>query len=101
MLKFHWTALRQGDHVLVHDVDGAELTLRPGVVTLVDTQSAGRDVTVRTPLERSAGVRPAGSRSIWIPSMMATGAGAASTASPARDIYGGRDVELSTKRGRG
>ena len=58
MLKCHWNALRRGDRVLVHDVDDAELTLRPGVVTLIDTQSAGRDVTIRYTTGSVRNVRP-------------------------------------------
>jgi hypothetical protein len=45
MLRFEWNALRTGDHVLVHDPRGTEMTLTEGVVTGVDahkgTNSAG------------------------------------------------------------
>ena len=58
MLKFQWNALRRGDRVLVHDVDHAELALRPGVVTLVDTQPSGHDVAVRYTTGTVRTVRP-------------------------------------------
>jgi hypothetical protein len=47
MRKFHWNALRRGDHVLVHDASDAHLGLRAGVVTLVDTHRGGHDVGIR------------------------------------------------------
>jgi hypothetical protein len=47
MLKFQWNALRRGDHVLVHDSNDAHLSLRAGVVTLVDTHRSGHEVGVR------------------------------------------------------
>lgn len=47
MRKFHWNALRRGDHVLVHDANDAHLGLRAGVVTVVDTRRGGHDVGVR------------------------------------------------------
>ena len=47
MLRFQWDSLRRGDHILVHDVDSAELRLRPAVVQLVDSTGPRRDVAVR------------------------------------------------------
>ena len=58
MLKFQWNGLRRGDHVLVHDVDDAELALRAGVVTLVDTQLSGHDVAIRYTTGTVRTVRP-------------------------------------------
>ena len=59
MLTLQWNALRRGDHVLVHDIDDANLALRAGVVTLTDTQRSGHGVAIRytgTPTTRP--VRP-------------------------------------------
>ena len=47
MLKFQWAALRRGDTVFVHDASDADLGLRAGVVTLVDTGPSGHDVGIR------------------------------------------------------
>jgi hypothetical protein len=47
MLKCQWNALRRGNHVLVHDASDANLSLRAGVVTLVDTHRSGHDVGIR------------------------------------------------------
>ena len=43
MLQFQWNALRRG----VHDVGDAGLGLVAGVVTLIDVDPSGHDVSVR------------------------------------------------------
>jgi hypothetical protein len=47
MLKFQWNALRRGDRVFVHDSDDANLGLRAGVVTLLDSGRFGYNVGIR------------------------------------------------------
>jgi hypothetical protein len=47
MLQFQWNALRRGDNVLVHDAGDRHLALTAGVVTLVDVNPSGHDVSVR------------------------------------------------------
>jgi hypothetical protein len=60
MLKFQWNALRRGDRVFVHDPGDANLRLRAGIVTLVDTGRRGHDVGIRltTGTHTSRVVRP-------------------------------------------
>jgi hypothetical protein len=58
MLLFQWTALRRGDHVLVHDVDDPKLALRAGVVALIDTRRSDRDVAIRYTTGTPRLVRP-------------------------------------------
>jgi hypothetical protein len=60
MLKFQWDALRRGDTVFVHDARDADLGLRAGVVTLVDTRPSGHDVGIHLTTGTPAGriVRP-------------------------------------------
>jgi hypothetical protein len=45
MLKSQWNALRRGDTVLVHDASDAEHNLRAGIVTLVDVNPSGRELS--------------------------------------------------------
>ena len=47
MLRFDWNALRNGDHVLVHDPRTADMTLCAGVVEMVDTHRGANGVGVR------------------------------------------------------
>lgn len=58
MLKFDWCALRIGDRVLVHDAHGAQLTLRPGVVIMIDARKGAKRAGVRfTDSEDELGIR--------------------------------------------
>jgi hypothetical protein len=47
VLRFEWNALRQGDHVIVHDPRTDGMTLVDGVVTGVDTHRRVNGVGIR------------------------------------------------------
>lgn len=47
MLRLQWNALRTGDKVFVHDRSGAEPTLVPGVVAMVQTLKESNDIGIR------------------------------------------------------
>jgi hypothetical protein len=47
MLRFEWNALRRGDEVLVHDQRDRDLTLRPGVVAMLDTRRGTNAIGIR------------------------------------------------------
>lgn len=47
MLKFDWNALRIGDRVLVHDAESPQLTLLPGIVTVIDARKGAKRAGVR------------------------------------------------------
>ena len=54
MLAFQWNALRVGDRVRVHDDQTTDLTLRDGVVALVQTHEGElHDVGVRQGVDSS------------------------------------------------
>ena len=58
MLKFDWNSLRIGDRVLVHDSEGAQLTLRPGVVAMIDARKGAKRAGVRfTGSDEQLGIR--------------------------------------------
>ncbi len=59
MLPFQWNALKVGDEVVVHDDRDALLTLREGVVSVVDrSEGAANDVGVRLHGDDPAIIRP-------------------------------------------
>ena len=47
MLKFDWNALQVGDRVLVHDAESPQLTLLPGVVSVIDARKGAKRAGVR------------------------------------------------------
>jgi len=58
MLQFQWDGLRRGDTVFVHDAGDADLSLRAGVVTIVDVRPSGHDVGIRLTTSTGTGTGP-------------------------------------------
>jgi hypothetical protein len=59
MLPFQWNALKVGDEVIVHDDRDSLLTLREGVVSIVDScRASANDVGVRLHGDDPAIIRP-------------------------------------------
>ena len=47
MIGLQWNALRLGHCVLVHDDDGRDMSLAPGVVTMIRTTVGSNDIGIR------------------------------------------------------
>lgn len=52
MIRAQWNALKVGDHVVVHDVDGDPMALVPGRVARIDAAAGSNDVVIRLTPER-------------------------------------------------